>query len=921
MLTLSAVALSVLAQADAAKEPAFKAVDLRCEYRVNPLGMDVAAPMLSWRIETTDPKRRNLLQRAFRVRMATDADLLLKENRHDLWMKSGDTPDHLNQVLYDGPALHSGQRVWWQVQVVDENGNESAWSEPAWFEMGLLHAEDWTAKWLAKSETSPADEADFFKEDPAPVFQKEFALDKPVRSARLYVTGLGYYEAAINGKKVGDRELDPGWTSYVKRTFYSAYDVTADLTKDHNRIDVTVGNGWFNPLPMHMWNKFNLRDALTVGTPRCLLQLVVTYADGSKAIIATDETWKGLDSPILKNSVYLGEWCDARREAAGAGQPASWTPVVVTENVPLEAEPMPPIRVTEKISPVAIKEQTPGVFIVDFGVNMAGRARLHCKGPAGARIQVRYGELLHPDGSLNPMTSVCGQIKNHEVPEGSEHPVTAWQCDTYILKGVPEGEEYAPRFTFHGFRYAEVTGWPGALTAENIVAERLHTDVTPAGHFECSNERFNRIQEACVRTLRSNLHSVQSDCPHREKFGYGGDLVADSELGIYNFDMAAFYRKVVRDFADAVRPNGGFTETAPFAGMADGGLGEQSGPIGWGSVHPWLLDQLYRYYGDIALVREQYAASKAYIDLLERSAQDNIIAPCIGDHESLEPKQTELTSTAFYYQDVRILQRLAALLDKKEDVERFAALATRIRAAFIQHFVDADTGRCGTGAQANQAFALQLGLLPDELRPKALQWLVSDIKEKHNGHLSTGIFGTKFMLHALGDADPETAYALVNQKDFPGWGHMLENGATTLWEHWEFSDNTFSHNHPMFGSVSEYFYQYLAGIRLADDACGANEIIIKPQPAGDLKWVKASYDTLRGQVAVDWRIARKKFTMTVTIPPNTQAAIYAPYRGAAEIRDDMNGKMKSTPIAPASDAPGYARYTVGSGTYTFKTNW
>ncbi len=893
---------------------------LRCEYLENPLGVDVQAPKLSWQFELP-AEFRGIQQTAYQILVASKPDLLA-ENRGDLW-DSGrvESAEQLN-IPYGGVPLQPGQRVWWRVRAWHNKGGVMDCQEPGSWEMGLLSEKNWTASWIQRTEAPAPTEQDWFSERPAPLLRKDFAVDKPVRRARAYVCGLGYYELRLNGKRVGNHELDPGWTSYGKRVFYSVYDVTGDLKSGGNALGCMLGNGWYNPLPLRMWTRFNLREALAIGNPCLRMQLDIEYEDGSTGRVQTDPSWKTADGPIRKNSVYLGEWYDARKEQPGwdtAGfSDAAWDAAQAAQPPAgaLEAQPVQPIRVTNHIAAQSVKEVQPGVFIFDFGENMAGRAQLTCSGPAGTKVQMRYGELLHPDGTLNPMTSVAGQFKNQPVPEGSERPATAWQADTYVLRG--EGNEtFAPRFTFHGFRYVEVTGFPGTPSQNAVCAKRLHTDVQSAGEFSCSNDRFNTTQTLCVRTLVSNLHSVQSDCPHREKFGYGGDLVADSELGIYNFDMAAFYRKVVRDYADAVRPNGGFTETAPFVGIADSGFGEGSGPIGWGTVHPLLLEQLYTYYGEQALSAEQYEAAKAWVSLLERSAKDYLIDNGIGDHETLADKDTMVSATSFFYYNARALERIARRLGHNEDADHFAQLATNIQDAFRARLIAGD-GKVGKGTQACQAFALHMGLAQDAMVPSVLRVLVDDIEGPSKGHLSTGIFGTKYMLHALSDFGAhETAYKVANQPDFPGWGHMIANGATTLWEHWEYSDNVFSHNHPMFGTIGEWFYKELAGIQPLPETRGFDVFKIQPRIAADLNWVKARYDSVRGPIVSEWTKENGSLRVTLRIPVNAAARVILPVAKTEDLLESGVPIMGKSEFKAQPAETGWTAINVGSGSYSF----
>jgi alpha-L-rhamnosidase len=897
---------------------------LKCEYRVNPLGLDTPQPRLSWLLESPERGQR---QTAYQVLAASTAALLVKD-RGDLWDSGKVSSGESVQVVYGGKALRPGQRVYWKVRAWELNGRSSGYSPAARWEMGLLAPADWRAAWITRKQAPPLSEGQMFEDNPAPLFRKKFLLGKKISRARVYVSGLGYYELRLNGQRVGDQVLDPGWTAYSKRVLYSTYDVTDQLKRGQNALGVMLGNGWFNPLPLRLWGHINPRANLTTGEPRVIVQLAVEFADGTSQTIITDESWKASNGPILRNSVYLGELYDARKEQRGWDRPgfddSGWPQAAsATEALgPLRAQSAPPIRVTRVLKPIKLTEPKPGVWIFDLGQNFAGWVRLRVQGPAGTRVSLRSGELLFPDGTLNGMTAVCGQIKqggpNYRYP-GTGAPKTAWQMDQYILKG--EGEEvYVPRFTFHGFRYVEVTGFPGKPTLASLEGLRLNSDVASAGSFTCSSERFNRIQQMVLWTELSNLFSVESDCPHREKFGYGGDIVAAGEMAMLNFDMSRFYGKAVADLADAVRPNGGFTETAPFVGISDESLGEGSGPIGWGTAQPFLLWRLYQYYGDRRLLEENYELTKRWVALLQSRAQDGILDNGISDHESLVPKPRALTGTAFYYFNVRLFANIARALGKESEAAEAEALAETIKAAFNRKFLQTGTGRYDTATQACQAFAFYMGLVPPEEKDRAREVLVGDILGAHKGHLSTGIFGTKFMLLALADLGrSDVAYEMVNQRTFPGWGHMLENGATTLWEHWEFSDNTYSHNHPMFGSVSEWFYKVLGGISPAPEAVGFDKIIIRPQPVGDLKWVKASYDSAHGKIISEWKLEAGKFNLHVRVPVGAEAKVFLPAKDGTPVTESGKPIEHAPGVQLLSREHGSVAVAVVSGEYEFRS--
>lgn len=891
-------------------------IELRTEYRVNPLGISTAIPQLSWSLES---ETRNCSQSAFRILVAESAKLLALETG-SLWDSGRVESKETLNIPYSGIQLISGQKCFWKVRVWDENGQASEWSNPSSWETALLKPTDWKAIWINDGKANPEKDSDFYKKDPAPLFRKEFILEKKPIEARLYISGLGYYEASLNGHRICDQVLDPGWTDYSDRILYSTYDVTTQLRKGANCLSGVLGNGWYNPLPLRMWGRRNLREHLTIGRPCLIAQLEIRFPDGSSRCVVTDESWKVHEGPILKNNIYLGELYDARCELpvwdiAGFDDSA-WKSAASAPNPGgrLEAQSQPPILAKEELHPINISEPCPGLFIVDFGENFAGWARLQVEAPSGTKILLRYGELLYPDGTLNPMTSVCGQIKglrdDGSPVGGPGAPEVAVQQDVYICKG--EGKEvYVPAFTFHAFRYVEVTGFPGRPGPEAITGIRLHADVESVGNFSCSDPIFNRIQEMTRRTFLSNLFSVQSDCPHRERFAYGGDIAVTCEAFMMNFNMASFYTKTVRDWQDSAFPDGMLTDTAPFVGIHYCG-------VAWAMVHPLLQAELYRYYGSQRLIKEQYPTARRWLDQVKIQYPDHIVTEGLSDHEGLEPAPPPPMVTPLYAEATRILKRLADILVLKEDSNGYQKLFLDIQKTYLDRFLKRGTGRVDPSTQASQAMALSLDLLPEEEREIALQVLINKIQEEHDGHLSTGIFGTNFLLEILsrtGHAD--LAAAIVRKTTFPGWGNMLKNGATTLWEHWEFSDNTFSHNHPMFGTVSTWFFNWLAGIQAHPRAKGFDRFYIRPQPVEGITWVKADYMSARGAIRVFWERDKEEFVLKITIPPNTRAQVFIPTSDYESIREigkpgtDHPGKINW------ETGKGYGSCEIGSGTYTF----
>lgn len=885
------------------------AADLRCEGSVDPLGIDAAQPRLSW-VLVASKGARDRRQSAYRVLVASSPTLLAR-NKGDLWDSGKIVSPEQNNIPYAGKALATLQACHWKVQVWD-NADVPRWSEPAHWEMGVLRPQDWVAQWLNDGKPNPATDRGFYDDDPAPLFRKEFDVRRPIVRARLAIAGLGYYEATLNGERIGDHVLDPGWTAFDRRVGYSVYDLGPRLRLGGNCLGVALGNGWYNPLPLRMWGDKNLREHLAVGRPRVLAQLLIEYRDGTSQTIATDTSWRVAEGPILRNNLYLGEVVDARKEPRGWDKPgfddSSWRASAVAEEPVgrLAWQPQPPIRITEHWKAVKVSTPEPDVYLYDMGVNFAGWASLWLDLPAGAEIRLRYGELLHPDGTLNPLTSVAGQIKREGVG-GPGAPPIAWQADTYIAPSVAQA--YTPRFTWHAFRYVEIAGLPGPLPPSHVTALRLNSDVESVGEFECSNPLLNEIQAMCRRTFLSNLFSVQSDCPHRERFGYGGDIVATSEAFIANFDMANFYAKAIRDWSDSAQPDGMFTDTAPFVGIQYCG-------VVWAMAHPLLADQLHRYYGDRRIGEEEYEAAKKWLLLVERQTPDGIVKEGLSDHEGLAAAPAPEMVTPLYFQSAKLLALIAGRLGRAEDEAHFRQLAEKIRAAYVARYVEAESGKVGPGTQASQSIGLATGIVPDASRAKVLEFLISAVREKQN-HLTTGILGTKFMLDELSrEGHADLAYALVTQPDFPGWGWMLKNGATTLWEHWEFSDNTFSHNHPMFGSVSQWMMQWLGGIQPEVSAVGFDRIVIQPQTVSGLEWVRSSYRSIRGKIVSNWSRSGTGVTYEIEIPVNTRARIVLPATGLEAVTE--GGKPLPAGFHGRVARDGEVELEVGSGRYAFQ---
>jgi alpha-L-rhamnosidase len=898
------IAFNLPLLADSPLQPA----RLRCEYIHNPVGIDRERPRLSWNFTATE---RNQRQSAYEI-IVSDSEAAILRAEGNVWSSGNIQSDENINVIYYGAALKPFTRYYWRVKVFNQDKVASGWSEPAWFETAMLSPSDWRAVWIGDGKKTPAKDEDYFKDDPMPLFRREFSAVKTVSSARLYISGVGYYEAYLNGRKISDNVLDPGWTTYRKQVLYAVHDVTAMVQKGKNVAGIMLGNGWWNPLPIKFFGRWDLRQYQETGRPCVKAEIRIQYTDNSIHIIPTDESWQTATGAVVRNNVYIGEHYDARLEVSGWNTMPTvggkWRPVVKATGPSgkLSAQLQPPIRVTGILKPVRITEPRRDTFIVDMGQNFAGVARIKVKGPAGTNVRLRYGEDVYKDGTLNFNTSVMTQIRKGGIPAGPGAPATAWQEDGYTLKGKGI-ETWAPQFTFHGFRYVEITGWPGKPAIEDVEGLRMNADLSETGTFSCSNEMFNRLNEVARWTFLSNVFSVQSDCPAREKMGYGADIVVTANAFIYNFDMAQFYRKTVQDFANEQQPDGGITEIAPHTGIADKGYGGDSGPLGWQLVFPFLQKQLYDFYGDKEVIAKNYDGIVRQMDFLKAKAIDGLFHWDIGDHEALDPKAEAFSAASFYYHHAVLASTFAGILEKKEDSIAYARLSRNIKAAIVKKYWVPGTGRFDNATQAAQVFALWYDLSPE--KEKTMQVLLNEFA-RHDAHVSSGIFGVKMMFDVLRENNRnDVAYAVANAKGFPGWRFMLDNGATTLWERWEYPEKIPSQNHPMFGSVSEWFFRSLLGINPA--APGFRKIVLKPQPAGDLTWAKGSYHSVYGEIVSDWRISNGKFEWNVTIPPNTSAQVYIPSPSGKNIRQD--GKS----IANSQQADGYSMVVVGSGNYSF----
>jgi len=881
---------------------------LTCEYLVNPLGIDTKSPRFAWNFISS---QRNQSQSAYEI-IVTDKLSDIQQLKATNWSSGTINSSQSIQVEYKGEPLKSFTRYYWRVKVYNSNKEASDWSEPAWFETSMLEASDWKAQWIGDGTSQPIKEEDYYKENRMPLFRRSFAINKKIVAARLYISGLGYYEAYLNGQKISDHVLDPGFTTYAKQVLYVVHDITPLIKKGNNIAGIMLGNGWWNPLPFKFFGRWDLRDYQQSGRPCVIAQIRVEFSDGTTEEILTDENWQTIPGPIVRNNIYIGEHYDARLEQKDWLSPkskANWknAAIVRKPSGQLTAQMQPAIKVTKVLKPVSVTKLKTGLFIIDMGQNFAGVAKLKVKGPAGAKITMRFGEGLFDDGSLNVMTTVATQIKKGGIRSGPGAPETMWQEDSYTLKGQGV-ETWSPKFTFHGFRYIEISGWPGEPTINDIEGLRMNSDLPANGSFACSNEQFNKLHDIIQWTFLSNVFSVQSDCPAREKMGYGADMVVSANAFLYNYNMSHFYGKSVRDFANEQRPKGGMTEIAPFTGIDDRGYGDLSGPLGWQLAFPYLQKQLYEFYGDKRIIENNYPALQKQIAFLQSQAKNNLFYWDISDHEALDPKPEAFSASAFYYHHVKLAAEFASLLGNKVDSARYQKLAEGIKRSIIGQYAVPGTGRFDNATQSAQVFSLWYNFSQE--KEKSFDVLLNEL-ERHNWHISTGIFSTQMIFDVLRlNNRNDIAYRIANQKEYPGWLHMLEKGATTLWETWQFPETGPSRNHPMFGSIDEWFYRSLAGINAVSP--GFEKILIKPQPVKELSWAKGSYQSIRGMISSEWINEAGQFTLNVTIPPNTSAEIWIPANPQQEIIES-NKKVEAIRYEN-----GYAILMSGSGNYSFR---
>jgi alpha-L-rhamnosidase len=896
--------------------------ELKCEYLENPLGIDIRQPRFSWNISGN---HRGIIQSAYRIIVADNKESL-KDRTGNFWDSGKVLSDNLINIVYHGAPLKSDLTYYWSVCIWNQDQEYSSWSETALFHTGLFNPGDWEAQWIGSGDSLLE----------APLFRKEFDINKQVKNAYVFVTGLGYYELYLNGNKVGDHVLDPAITNYHKRVLYATYDVTRQLKSGLNVAGILLGNGAFRLKKTegrYTWGN----SGSMLCTPRLLMQLNITYADGSQKSIVSDKSWKSSGSPITFNNLYGGEDYDARLEKTGWSSvgfdTSGWQDVTMVESPGgvLSSQLMPSIKVTETIHPIAKTNPEPGVYLFDMGQNFAGWWRLQVKGSPGVTIRIRGAEALND--SIFPKPLQPGDRLNLKQKYHSQ----VWT--DYIMKGNGN-EVYEPRFFYTGCRYVEVImdnhKNPESLEVEGrVVRSALESN----GKFITSDSLLNRIHRAALWSQMGNTHGFPTDCPHREKGGYTGDGQIIAESSIHDFQMAAFYTNWLNDMRDAQEENGRIPNTSP---TLTGGNG---GGIAWGSAYILLPWWMYQYYNDTRILEEHFVTMKRYLEYLHNLAKtdSNPEEPYIINNfggywyslgEWCAPGQSDcpnhpMVSTYYYYQNAKLLSHIAAILGQSSDAERYLALSDTIKNELNKKFFNPETNLYGSDStyQTYQLLALDGDIVPEGHREKVLETLTDDIIRTHKGHLNTGIIGTKYMWPVMVHSDrSDLAYAVATQTTYPSYGYWIEKGATTLQEEWS-GEN--SNNHQMFGTVDEFFYKYLAGIRSPEDGItspGYRHIHIKPYVPEGLSFVEASVKTVAGNIESSWKYKSDLFQLKVVIPANSDALVSIPLLNFKNIKITENGKKVwgngvfvtgNSGLFDARINEDYLNVSTGSGTFYF----
>jgi alpha-L-rhamnosidase len=918
-----------IAQRPAAESSLRAPIALSCDHRSAPLAVAAARPRLAWLLAQSRLSRRGVRQSAYRILVSSSLGNLT-QGRGDAWDSGKTASRRTIDVPYGGAALRSDTRYFWKVRVWDADDRPSPWSAPAWWRTAPS-PQDWKARWIADTPDSapssapqPAptagagrlslDGRDEGNLRPMPVFRHPFQLHSEVAEAILHVSGLGQFEVHLNGAKVGNSQLTPGWTDYKKTVLYDTFDVTAMLRRGENVIGLLLGNGMYNVIGTPgRYTKFTG----SYGQPKCFVQLEIRYADGSYASIVSDSTWRTTAGPIQFSSTYGGEDYDARKHMPGWDRPgfeaASWRRsfAVSGPGGQLRPEITPPIRVMHIYPAVSRKQLASGAAVYDLGQNFAGWPAITVQGRPGSTVRLIPGELLNSDGSVSQRSSGGPQ----------------WFAYTLAGRGR---EHWAPRFSFYGFRYVQVeaSGPKGAFNEKpavlTLMGEAVHSSARQTGSVETSDALLNRIHQLIVRAIENNMQSLLTDCPHREKLGWLEQTHLLGSALNFDFDLDTLYEQISRNLADAQSANGRVPEIAPQYTVFSPNYGVFDDSPEWGSaivLDPWII---YLRYGDIANLRNHFGQMQGYVAYLGTRAQGHIVSYGLGDWYDIGPgepgfsKLTSLglTATAIYYQDIRVLEQAAAILDDNSRASQYAGLAAQVKQAFNARFYDAARHSYDRGSQTANSMPLAIGLAPEADRPAILANLVADIRA-HQNHVTAGDIGYHYVIDALLQGDrSDVILDMLERRDAPSYGYQLSQGATALTEAWD-ADPASSQDHFMLGDAEEWYYRGLAGIGIDLDRDATAPIDIRPALPAGIEWTRGSYQSSLGTIRVASRRTAHGFQVDLTLPPNTTANVTLPAEDFHALRDGATPLDHSEGISDLRPESGFIHFQAASGTFHF----
>jgi alpha-L-rhamnosidase len=873
--------------------------NLVCEYQKDPLGIGVLQPRLSWKVISDEA---NFIQSAYEIRVAA-SEKALNSNKQLTWSTGKVASSQSVNIVYNGPELKSGQRLYWQVRIWGTDGKAPKWSDTAFWETGLLKPSDWQALWI----TSPVNDSKFEKR-PSPYLRTGFNVEKSVESARIYVSALGLYELYLNGEKVGDDLFAPGWTSYKNRIQYQTFDVTSLLRKK-NALGAILGSGWYRGNIGWSGNINYYGDRLAL-----LAQLEIQYTDGSSEVITTDESWKVNTGAIRESEIYNGETYDARLEPTGWDLPGfkdqGWQNAMSIDHTfeTLIAPQGPPVRAIQEIDPFEILVTPEGDTVFDMGQNMVGWVRLMVNGKAGDKVVLKFAEVLDKDGNF-----YTANLRS------------AKATDTYFLKGNGN-EVYEPHFTFHGFRFVKVEGYPGELSLDAVKGIVIHSDMKLTNSFTCSDSLINRLQKNILWGQKGNFLDVPTDCPQRdERMGWTGDAQVFSQTAAFNFDVAAFFTKWMADVAADQLPDGKVTNVVP--DVLNGG----GGATGWADVALVIPWNMYLAYGDKRILEDQYPSMKAWVEYMRKRAGDDLLWTedwHFGDWLAYATNQSDypgattdkgLIATAYFSYSSSLLAKIAGIIGKTEDEKEYSQLSEGIKKAFDHEFVT-PAGRLVSHTQTAYSLALAFDMLPDDLVPKAAKYLADDVR--YFGHLTTGFLGTPLLCEVLSENEyDQLAFMLLNRKEYPSWLYPVTQGATTIWERWDGQkpDGTFqdvgmnSFNHYAYGAIGSWLYTYVTGIGIDEDNPGYKHFYLAPHPGGGLTFAKAEFDSPYGVIASGWKLNEKSIEYKIEIPANTTATVILPDVALQDVSVDEDIELWENGVQKETDV----RFELGSGKYTF----